>query len=218
MPFGHGWVDRLPRLSYLTEVLQTLETYLRKSIDLGIYRGRSFFPQALAHKTTGGVAYGVDPYSAFEAQEHDHDELGTQIADFVTSTDWDALHDEVVGKLATLELNSTAKVVRRTSNDAFEQLSRNRYDLIHVDGNHDTAAVLNDVKKYSQILEPDNGFLVLDDISWTSVKPATDWVQARFTLLYARVDTWNDYAVFWNGTAPRRKCKLRAEVALAGEG
>lgn len=215
-PIDFGGGCSVSKATVLAHIIKSQR--LMKSIDLGIYRGRSFFPQALAHKARGGTAYGIDPYSAFDAQEHDHDELGSEIAHFVESTDWDALHDEVIAKLSALDLTSTAKLVRRTSSAAFDELSKDRYGLIHVDGNHDTAAVLEDVQRYSQLLEPDNGFLVLDDISWTSVKPATDWVQARFTLLYARVDTWNDYAVFWNGTSARRKAKLRAEISLAGEG
>jgi hypothetical protein len=212
-PIDFGGGCSASKATVLAQIIRTQR--VTRSIDLGIYRGRSFFPQALAHRSTGGTVFGVDPYSAFEAAEHDHPELAVEIANFVATTDWDGLYNDVVGKLGTLQLADHAEILRTTSNAAFEQLSSHRYGLIHVDGNHDTSAVMGDVEKYSQILEP-NGFLVLDDISWTSVKPATNWVQARFTLLYARVDTWNDYAVFWNGSG-RRTARLRAEIAAAGE-
>ncbi len=77
--------------------------------------------------------------------------------------------------------------------------------------------VIADVEHYSPLLDPGNGFLVMDDISWSSVKPAVDLVSARLALLYARVDTFNDYAVFWTGSSRRKKSSLRKRIALVGE-
>src|SRR5436190_13237651 len=43
---------------------------LQTTVDIGVYKGRSLFPQALAHqKYTKGVVYGVDPWSREEARE-----------------------------------------------------------------------------------------------------------------------------------------------------
>jgi predicted O-methyltransferase YrrM len=189
---------------------------ITRSIDIGVYRGRSFLPQALAHRDTGGKVYGIDPYSKFDAREYDNKELGKKIDAFVTATDWDALYDEVNGLRSSLGLEAQSELVRTTSDKAAKEL-KGTFGLIHVDGNHDTAAVLADVAAYHALLEPGNGFLVLDDISWSSVKPAVDWVSKQMTLLYARVDTFNDYAVFWNGTSAAKKSRLRASIALAGE-
>ena len=68
---------------------------IKRSIDIGIYRGRSFFPQGVAHKTTGGKVLGIDPYSRIDAMEHDHVELRDQIAAFVEATDFDQLFETV---------------------------------------------------------------------------------------------------------------------------
>jgi predicted O-methyltransferase YrrM len=43
------------------------------------------------------------------------------------------------------------------------------FDLVHIDGNHDTEVVTKDVELYLPRLNR-KGFIILDDISWDSVK------------------------------------------------
>ena len=187
---------------------------VKQSIDIGIYRGRSFFPQAIGHKTTGGKVYGIDPYTNADAEEHDHLD-SDRINDFINSTDFAAMFDTVDGMRTQFGVADSSVIVRERSHDAAAHLD-GKFGLIHIDGNHDTAPVVQDVDDYLPLLAPD-GFLVMDDISWPSVKPAVDKVSERLTLIYARVDSMNDYAVFWNGTNARRKNRLRVRVAQMGE-
>lgn len=214
--FGGGCsVSKATVLAYLLKSQK-----LKKSIDIGVYRGRSFFPQALAHaRYTQGRVLGIDPYSSTEAMEHDHEELRAEIATFVGTTDFDLLYATVLAMRATFAVESGCELLRTTSADAAAAFAAGgeRFGLIHVDGNHDAAAVARDVEHYLPLLDPDNGFLVLDDISWMSVKPAVDRVSRDLTLLYARVDLRNDYAVYWTGRSPRAKSRLRKQVALAAE-
>lgn len=192
---------------------------IRQSIDIGVYRGRSFFPQAWAHtKYTKGKVIGIDPYSSADAMEHDQPELEAAIKEFVDVTDFDDIYSTVDGLRSRLDVAAGSELLRMRSNDAVAQLADQRFGLIHVDGNHDRGAALGDVTDYLPLLDAKNGFLIIDDISWASVRPAVDFVTARMTLLYARVDTFNDYAVFWNGTSPTKKSRLRKAIALAGEG
>ncbi|WP_199423572.1 class I SAM-dependent methyltransferase [Actinotalea solisilvae] len=213
IPIDFGGGCSLSKGTVLADLL--VSHRITRSVDIGVYRGRSFFPQAVAHRHTGGVVHGVDPYSSAEAHEVDHPELAEQIDQFVRTTDFDAVHDTVDAMRHRFGLAEHARIVRATSHDAARVLE-GPFGLVHIDGNHDTAPVMQDVRDYVPLLAP-GGFLVMDDISWTSVKPAVDLVSTQMTLLYARVDTFNDYAVFWNGSG-RRKHLLRARVAAAGEG
>ena len=89
-----------------------------------------------------------------------------------------------------------------------------RFGLIHVDGNHDTAKVLRDVELYFPLLRR-GGFLVMDDVSWSSVKPALDVVASKATLLFfesAPTVTELDYAVFWSGRSPKKAELLRQSL------
>ena len=147
---------------------------IKESIDIGVYRGRSLLPQALAHKLhTGGIVYGVDPYDNDLVGENDNAELKEQIADFIKNNDFDKIYIDVIKLLDDTGLSKNATIVRKTSSDAIEYFQNNqlRPRLIHIDGNHDTAIVMEDVSNYLKILG-ENGFIVMDDVSWSSVKPA----------------------------------------------
>lgn len=173
---------------------------LSKSLDIGVYRGRSLLPQALSHRESGcGVAYGVDPWSAKDADEHDHLELRNEIEAFVAGTDFDQLYQDLIQRITDLGLQSYTDVRRTTSNQAARQFAKDgtRFGLIHIDGNHDAEPVLRDVRDYFPLLEP-GGFLVMDDVSWPSVQPAVTEVSKQAKLLLWRVsaDRSDDYAVF----------------------
>ncbi len=194
---------------------------LHDSLDIGVYRGRSLFPQAVAHKHAGtGRVTGVDPWSAAEADEHDHTELRTQIKAFVDSTDFEALYQEVAERAHTLGLSSYVRLVRETSQRAAERFAAagTRFGLIHIDGNHDTEPVLQDVRAYLPLLKP-GGFLVMDDVSWPSVRPALEEAASRAQLLIERTsaDKRDDYPVLRAPGGPSNLgLKLRLRLLARG--
>lgn len=172
---------------------------LESSLDIGVYRGRSLFPQAVAHKFAGrGVAYGVDPWSAAEADERDHVVLREEIKAFVANTDFEQLYRDVVQRIEEFGVAEHTRIVRTTSADAARQFGADgvTFGLIHIDGNHDTEPVLRDVRAFLPLLQP-GGFLVMDDVSWPSVAPAVREAERQAELLMRRVcaDKSDDYAV-----------------------
>jgi hypothetical protein len=180
---------------------------LKTSLDIGVYRGRSLVPMALAHlRHTGGMAFGVDPYTNDAALQVDHPTLRTELAQFAERTDFEALYRDVDRLRHAIGVAQHCTLVRETSAAAARRFREQgqAFGLIHIDGNHDTAPVLQDVDDYLPLLEP-GGILVMDDVSWDSVKPAYARVAARMPRLFQRTDPLNDYAVFLNaplGTAP----------------
>jgi Methyltransferase domain len=172
---------------------------LERSLDIGVYRGRSLFPQAVAHKLAGrGVAYGVDPWSAAEADENDHTALREEIKAFVANTDFEQLYRDVTRRADEFGVAGHTRIVRTTSAEAARQFAADgvTFGLIHIDGNHDTEPVLRDVRAYLPLLQP-GGFLVMDDVSWPSVEPAVREAERHAELLMRRVsaDKTDDYAV-----------------------
>ncbi len=219
VPIDFGGGCSISKATVLAYIIKSQK--IARSIDIGIYRGRSFFPQAYAHsKHTGGMVIGIDPYLGSEAVEHDHAELSSEIDNFVKHTDFEKLFVTVSTQCKQFGLKSNAKIIRKTSNDAAVSILKSGevFGLIHIDGNHDTKAVNDDINNYLPLLDKKNGFIVLDDISWSSIKPATDRLMQDFTLIYSRVDTQNDYAIFWNGESKIKKSRLRHCIAIAAEG
>lgn len=183
---------------------------MKRTADIGVYRGRSLFPQALAHAGyTGGAVYGVDPWSVSEAREEDlflsDAEREEEVNRFVEETDWQAVYREVEALREKLGYAGHCELLRCTSAEAagrFEERGMD-FDLIHIDGNHDTGKVMQDVELYLPRLR-DGGFIVLDDVSFESVKPAYDELRSRLQLVFQRTDHngWNDYAVLRRTNSP----------------
>src|SRR5207248_7244682 len=76
-------------------------------------------------------------------------------------------------------------------------------DLVHIDGNHDAETVMKDVRNYLPRLK-DNAVLIMDDVSWDSVKPAYQEVSAKMPRVFEAHEQ-TDYAVFLNS---RSKIKI----------
>src|SRR5688572_966004 len=107
---------------------------LKTTLDIGVYRGRSFFPQALAHaKYTGGLVYGVDPWSNAKAKENDNLQLKDKIDEFLSVTDLNAIYTDVNEFRIEQGLENSSELVRETSEKAIEYFVENNifFDLIH---------------------------------------------------------------------------------------
>jgi hypothetical protein len=191
---------------------------MKTTVDIGVYRGRSFFPQALAHSMyTRGMVYGVDPYDAAEALEQQNEPLKERIRDFVEETDFQALYAEVVSRREQLSLSGHSILLRKTAADAIHYFKEHdvRFDLIHIDGNHDTEKVMEDVRLYLPRLRR-KGFVIMDDISWESVKPALSLLEKRTFKVFQRVGPGDDYAIYWDNGSSFERMWLRAVLSRAG--
>src|ERR671933_1953868 len=94
---------------------------LKTTLDIGVYRGRSLFPQALAHQQyTGGLVYGVDPWSSVEAKENDNLALKDAIHAFVDQLDFERIYQDVTSHKERLNLEAHCIILRQTSARAIE--------------------------------------------------------------------------------------------------
>lgn len=192
---------------------------LKTTLDIGVYRGRSLFPQALAHaKFTGGIVYGVDPWDAAQAKELDViEELRERIDKFVGQTDFEKIYQQVLLMSQRFHYEDHCSILRKTSADAarFFETQGVLFGLIHIDGNHDTNIVMKDVELYLPLLKS-NGFIVLDDISWESVKPAYQTLMTRLRLVFKSTHLpKNDYAIFWDNHSWMAAMMLRLVFCYA---
>jgi hypothetical protein len=190
------------------------------SVDIGVYRGRSLLPQAIAHREyTGGTAYGVDPWRNSAARENDNLALREAIDKFVSTTNFPSIYEEVDALIRVLNLDQNCTLMRAMSCEAIGYFESKgiTFGLIHIDGNHDSERVMEDVSLYLRRLSR-GGFLVIDDVSWDSVKPAYAVASKRLCRIYQRSDKWNDYAVFWDAPSRTAASLLHARLMLVGRG
>jgi hypothetical protein len=178
------------------------EFNFQNTVDIGVYRGRSLFPQSLAHKFyTNGTVFGIDPYDKQAAIQTDRKDISSSLSSFVEETNFDQIYSDVKNLTKEFHLSKHTCFLRTKSSDAVTYFSENliKVDLVHIDGNHDTKYVMQDVIDYLPLLK-ENGIIVLDDISWNSVKPAYRELGKELFHLADFVNDYNDFSVFINST------------------
>lgn len=142
------------------------------SVEIGVFGGRSLLAQALGLKHNGaGVVYGIDPWT------REHSLEGGQFGDKTDKAWSDAeLADKYAGVVAAVAALGLAEHVRflcAPAQAVAEAFAPGSIDVLHIDGNHSTAAAFRDVNLYLPRVKP-GGWVWFDDTDWESVKPALD--------------------------------------------
>jgi len=139
------------------------------SVEIGVYKGRSFFPQALTHKVTNGKIIGIDPYLKEAAREKDLQKNAALMIDKLIDN-WDTIETYIsnLQRITNLQLGNNAFIIRDKSENVVKYLSDN-IELIHIDGNHDVDYVTKDISLYLPKIKQ-NGIIIMDDTDWESVK------------------------------------------------
>ncbi len=185
---------------------------LKNTADIGVYRGRSFFPQAIAHKIySNGIVFGIDPYSNEAAIQNDRPDLQAQLDEFIETTDFQELYNSVCCIIKNNNYENNCVLVRKKSSEAAYDFknSGTLFGLVHIDGNHDTKFVMEDVYNYLSLLS-EKSFIVLDDITWNSVKPAYSILEKDFILIDKLIDNTNDFAIFGKGLSNNELTMVKA--------
>jgi hypothetical protein len=174
------------------------------AVEIGVYRGRSLVPQALAFKALGaGRAVGIDPYCAAEARQTDnHEAAHDSLETYALETDWDGVYLEMRDRLVLLGVADRCELRRSTSHAAAASFEDGSVDMLHIDGNHDLAAVADDLRCYLPKLKR-NALLVMDDASWRAIRPALDTLDQSLERLFTlddrglgRLGTSSDFVIY----------------------
>lgn len=169
---------------------------LQAAVDIGVYRGRSLLPLAAAFRWTGrGMAVGVDPYASEAAVQSDGHTLGPVLVEWAHAQDWDGLHRDLLALIAEEGLDDVARIVRQRSDEAARLFGNGTLDLVHIDGNHDAARVADDLARYWPLVRP-GGYIVLDDVTWKSVRPVYEDLCRSARLVRECCTAVDDFAIF----------------------
>lgn len=162
----HGWTSYEKAKAMASAVIALRPAI---SVEIGVYAAKGLTSLALAHKEIGGgIAIGIDPYSAEASVEGQTDEAHRDW--------WSKLNYESIFKIANDTLNQFevgpfARIVRQKSQEAEVPQG---IGVIRVDGNHGEA-VLSDIRRFTPACVL-GAILFLDDMEWPgmSVKQAAD--------------------------------------------
>ncbi len=178
---GASPVSKCFLMCYLVEAL-SFKTF----VEIGVYKGRSLFSVAQRLRQTGGLAIGIDPYLADSFRETDLDDTIKKAVDEAADTiHFPSLFAQVLQTRRELGLEDVVRILRMTDKEAYEPLKRDLgsgIDLLHIDGNHDTAFVDYDASHYIPLVRA-GGIIVFDDTNWPSVRGVYEKYAARLPVL-----------------------------------
>jgi hypothetical protein len=152
----------------------------------------------------GGETFGIDPYLRAAARQDDDHGRSMDLAQWSDDVDWEALFGEVTRRIGDLGLDTRCHLVRDRSEDVADQFAPGSIDLLHIDGNHDRAAVMRDAALYVPRISV-GGYVVLDDANWSSVRPVYRHLCDNHELVFQLFDAngvtafdrgGNDFAIF----------------------
>ncbi|MBU3112294.1 class I SAM-dependent methyltransferase [Clostridium lacusfryxellense] len=164
---------------------------LKNYVEIGVYKGRSLFSVAPAFQDNNGKAYGIDPYVLVEAKEFDLEEnFKNTVNTFLEGLDFEEIYKNVIINTEKFNLSNVVEIIRKTSLEATSYFKNIEIDMLHIDGNHDTEHVREDINNYAPLMR-ECGIIVFDDINWECVKICYDEVKSDYIIL---LET-NDFAI-----------------------
>lgn len=177
-----GWC-KLEKALALAGLIE--EHQVRYSVEIGVYGGRSFIPQALAHKQyTGGTAVGIDPWTTEAAQQvvtGNAVEIVERAKEKFKDFDFEGQYHTVQRRLVKYGVQDHARLIRKKSADALAEVAAG-IELLHIDGNHGNDVVMSDIHLYLPKVKR-GGIVWFDDVMWDSVKPAVEYAKAHCRLV-----------------------------------
>lgn len=143
-----------------------IDHQLRNCVEIGVWRGRSLVPLAVATKYTNGSAYGIDPYTPHNMMECDApDHVMQALPQVIDQINFEDVYNSVRNLFIPEYPNCS--IIRTPAIDAISQIDF-PIDLLHIDGNHDRDLVTTDIRLYVPKVRL-GGWIIMDDINWESV-------------------------------------------------
>ena len=182
-----GWCDPEKALDLAQAVLA--EDALTV-VEIGVFGGKSMMAIAMALTEKGsGTVFGIDPWEKIPCLD---DETETN-KDWWASVDLENIYNKAQSALSRYAFR--AKLIRKTSVQAFKAWGNLPIDILHIDGNHAVWSSCTDVVLWLPLVRP-GGLVFLDDYDWKSLQPATTLLERKCTLLRTADHAQTHYAVY----------------------
>jgi len=135
-------------------------------VEIGVFGGSSFIPQALAIKENGkGEIVGIDPWSNESALEEMQDKANV---DWWSKLDIDYVYRHFLANLEKFDIKGVSKIIKDKAENVYNQFEDGSIDLLHIDGNHSEPLAYKDATLYLSKVKI-GGYIFFDDIHWSEV-------------------------------------------------
>ncbi len=172
-----------------TKMIRTIiDRDLKTTCEIGVYGGKSYFPQVFAHKHRGyGLAIAIDPWTVEDAIQE-----GPELAHINPATrniDFEGVYQTMMGHIKTNELEQYCKIIRKPSFVAHAEIGT--IDFLHIDGNHGLEIVKQDFDLFFPKISS-GGIIWFDDAQCPTIVPVINMANDKMIL----IERVNNQAVF----------------------
>lgn len=175
-----GWcqIEKAEKMARLV-----LDTKPALIVEIGVFGGRSFLPQAFALKENrAGTIYGIDPWKNKPVIEGN--QFGPTTAN--PHPDWtdDALairYEDFINAISAWDVGRHTAILRAPAERVADVFNDDSIDILHIDGNHSEIASVRDVNLYLPKVRS-GGHIWFDDTDWESVGKAIRILEYSCTL------------------------------------
>lgn len=160
---AEGWTT-VERCLEMAELIITVQPDV--VVELGVFGGKSFIPQALALKEVGkGVIYGVDSWKHADTIEGEDDASAKDW--WSNNVDLHAIHKLCIEAIWKLGLERFAVLVRSQTQHVHQLFPE--IGIVNIDANHSELASVRDIQNYLPRVQK-NGWIWVDDADWKTTQ------------------------------------------------
>jgi predicted O-methyltransferase YrrM len=144
MSFSSNWFDKLAKDNFEHIIKPAFKDKKINYLEIGTYEGASLlymFNEVLTHQESKATV--IDPFENFNDCYNQFDIFKSNLTNYIGRT-------QIIKGYSQLELT---------------KLDTNSYDIIYIDGDHTSSAVLTDAILSFSLLKH-NGYMVFDDYLW----------------------------------------------------
>jgi hypothetical protein len=132
-------------------------------VEIGVFGGSSFIPQALALKNLGkGKIFGIDPWDIKCALE---EMSGKKDIEWWSGVNIESIYRHFIDNIDSLCLNDFCEIIKDKAENVYTKFEDESVGILHVDGNHSESLAYKDATLYLPKVKI-GGYIFFDDINW----------------------------------------------------
>jgi predicted O-methyltransferase YrrM len=132
-------------------------------VEIGVFGGSSFIPQALALKKIGkGKIFGIDPWKTECALEEMSEEKNKN---WWSGLNIESIYNHFVSNIKIFDIESFCEIIRDKAEDVHTKFEDESVGILHIDGNHSELLAYKDATLYFPKVKI-CGYIFFDDIDW----------------------------------------------------
>jgi predicted O-methyltransferase YrrM len=132
-------------------------------IEIGVFGGSSFIPQALALKHLGkGKIFGIDPWDVGCTLE---EMKGEKDREWWSGVGIESIYRHFMDNVNLLGVKDFCEIIRDKAENVHTKFEDESVGILHIDGNHSESLAYKDATLYLPKLKI-GGYIFFDDIDW----------------------------------------------------